>query len=61
MTDFVNNISANIKEDEILYIYTRKIPAIKSLIEALKEIFRDVSIKFVPRTEEKDENGDIRK
>ena len=60
MTDFVNNISANIKEDEILYIYTRKIPAIKSLIEALKEIFRDVSIKFVPKTEEIDENGVIK-
>ena len=60
MTDFVNNISANIKEDEILYIYTRKIPAIKSLIEALKEIFRDVSIKFVPKTEEIDDNGIIK-
>jgi proliferating cell nuclear antigen len=57
MTDIVNNISSNIKSDEILYIYTKKIPAIKSLIEALKEIFRDVSIRFTPREEKTDENG----
>ena len=36
-------------DDQILYIHTRKIPAIKSLIEALKEIFRDVCIKFTPK------------
>ena len=60
MTDIVNNISSNIKSDEILYIYTKKIPAIKSLIEALKEIFRDVSIRFTPREEKVDENGSTR-
>ena len=43
----VNSNSLN--EDNILYIYTKKIPAIKSLIEALKEIFRDASIKFTPK------------
>lgn len=45
MTDILNNIT----EDQILYIHTKKIPAIKSLIEALKEIFRDVCIKFTPK------------
>ena len=50
MTDIIN-FSDTIKEDEILYIYTKKIPAIKSLIEALKEIFRDVSIKFTPKVD----------
>jgi proliferating cell nuclear antigen len=50
MTDTINdNISNNITDDQILYIHTKKIPAIKSLIEALKEIFRDVSIKFTPK------------
>jgi proliferating cell nuclear antigen len=44
------NVNSNsLNEDNILYIYTKKIPAIKSLIEALKEIFRDVSIKFTPK------------
>ena len=43
------SIENKITEDQILYIHTRKIPAIKSLIEALKEIFRDVSIKFTPK------------
>jgi len=44
------DVSLNsLNEDNILYIYTKKIPAIKSLIEALKEIFRDVSIKFTPK------------
>ena len=38
-------------ENQILYIQTKKIPAIKSLIEALKEIFRDVNIKFTPKIE----------
>lgn len=38
-------------DDHLLYIHTKKIPAIKSLIEALKEIFRDVSIKFTPKIE----------
>jgi len=36
-------------KDEILHIHTRKTSAIKSLIEALKEIFRDVCIKFTPK------------
>jgi proliferating cell nuclear antigen len=45
MTD-LNDI---VTDDQILYIHTRKIPAIKSLIEALKEIFRDVCIKFTPK------------
>jgi proliferating cell nuclear antigen len=49
MTDTIDNISNNITDDQILYIHTKKIPAIKSLIEALKEIFRDVSIKFTPK------------
>jgi len=57
MTEIVNNISRSIKSDDILYIYTKKIPAIKSLIEALKEIFRDVSIKFSPKVDKVDENG----
>ena len=48
MTD-TNDIINNITDDQILYIHTKKIPAIKSLIEALKEIFRDVSIKFTPK------------
>lgn len=53
MTD--NNINTfldefnNLTDDNLLYIYTTKIPAIKSMIEALKEIFRDVSIKFTPK------------
>lgn len=51
-----NIISHNIKEDEILYVYTKKIPAFKALIEALKEIFRDVSVKFTPRVEKPIEN-----
>ncbi len=38
-------------EGQCLYIHTKKTPAIKSLIEALKEIFRDVSIKFTPKIE----------
>lgn len=41
----------NITDNQILYINTRKIPAIKSLIEALKEIFKDVNIKFTPKQE----------
>jgi proliferating cell nuclear antigen len=60
MADIVNNISKNIKNDDILYIYTKKIAAIKSLIEALKEIFRDVNIKFSPKIERTDENGVIK-
>ena len=44
-----NDIINNITDDQILYIHTKKIPAIKSLIEALKEIFRDVNIKFTPK------------
>jgi len=44
-----DNISNNIDENHILFIQTHKIPAIKSLIEALKEIFRDVCIKFTPK------------
>jgi proliferating cell nuclear antigen len=38
-----------ISDDYMLHIHTKKIPAIKSLIEALKEIFRDVNIKFTPK------------
>lgn len=44
-------LNRNINDNHILYIQTKKIPAIKSLIEALKEIFRDVNIKFTPKTE----------
>jgi proliferating cell nuclear antigen len=51
MTDFTNGITDNISDDSMLYIHTKKIPAIKSLIEALKEIFRDVNIKFTPKVE----------
>ena len=51
MTDFTNGINDNISDDSMLYIHTKKIPAIKSLIEALKEIFRDVNIKFTPKVE----------
>jgi hypothetical protein len=45
----INNITNVIKDDEIIYIYTKKITAIKTLVEALKEIFRDVSVKFMPK------------
>jgi proliferating cell nuclear antigen len=51
MTETNSDINTNITDDQILYIHTRKIPAIKSLIEALKEIFRDVNIKFTPKIE----------
>lgn len=51
MTETNSDINTNITNDQILYIHTRKIPAIKSLIEALKEIFRDVNIKFTPKVE----------
>lgn len=54
MTDIKKN------DDEILHIYTKKIPAIKSLVEALKEIFRDVNVKFSPEVEKIDENGNIK-
>lgn len=43
-------------DNHILYIQTKKISAIKSLIEALKEIFRDVNIKFTPKIESSIEN-----
>jgi len=50
------DVSSNsLNEDNVLYIYTKKIPAIKSLIEALKEIFRDVSIKFTPKVTKQSE------
>ena len=39
----------NTTEDQILYIRSCKIPIFKALIEALKEIFRDVCIKFTPK------------
>ena len=45
--DEINDIS----DDNLLYVYTTKIAVIKSMIEALKEIFRDVSIKFTPKIE----------
>ena len=32
-----------------IYIHTKKVSAIKSLIEALKEIFTNVNIKFTPK------------
>jgi proliferating cell nuclear antigen len=57
MTECLNTISKTVKDDDILFIYTKKIPAIKSLIEALKEIFRDVSLKFSPKVVKIDENG----
>lgn len=49
ITENVNDLPDDVHKDCLLYIHTRKIPAIKSLIEALKEIFRDVSIKFTPK------------
>lgn len=57
MTDFNNimTIDEQISDDLMLYIHTKKIPAIKSLIEALKEIFRDVNIKFTPKVEKPSE------
>jgi proliferating cell nuclear antigen PCNA len=53
MTDITDmkNVDMNIKDDEILYIYTKKIPAFKALIEALKEIFTNINIKFTPKVE----------
>ena len=57
MAELINNIN----ENHILYIHTRKIPAIKSLIEALKEIFRDVSIKFTPKIEKINEQDPTKK
>jgi proliferating cell nuclear antigen len=57
MTNNTNSTNINtdeitdIPDDNLLYIYTTKIPVIKSMIEALKEIFRDVSIKFTPKVE----------
>ena len=57
MTELSNTITDN----HILYIHTRKIPAIKSLIEALKEIFRDVNIKFSPRVEKVNESDPTKK
>lgn len=53
----MSDITSNIKNDDILCIHTKKITAIKTLIEALKEIFRDVSIRFSPREEKIDEQG----
>ena len=47
MASFVKDTTTT--EDQILLLRTKKIPAIKSLIEALKEIFRDVCIKFTPK------------
>lgn len=57
MTDFndIMTIDEQISDDLMLYIHTKKIPAIKSLIEALKEIFRDVNIKFTPKVEKPSE------
>ena len=55
MSNFTNGIDDNISDDLMLYIHTKKIPAIKSLIEALKEIFRDVNIKFTPKIEKQSE------
>jgi len=45
MTD-INNTTT---EDEILYLSSKKSAVFKALIEALKEIFRDVGIKFTPK------------
>ena len=45
----MTDINDNTTDDEILYILSRNNPAIKSIIEALKEVFRDVSIKFTPK------------
>lgn len=46
MAELINNTLNN----KILIVRTKKIPVIKSLFEALKEIFRDVCIKFTPKT-----------
>ena len=63
MSEFGNNnvhgnklSEENMSDDLMLYIHTKKIPAIKSLIEALKEIFRDVNIKFTPKIEKPSEH-----
>lgn len=53
-------LNNNINDNHILYIQTKKISAIKSLIEALKEIFRDVNIKFTPKMEIPCENDDTK-
>lgn len=44
-----DNIYNNLTEDVALFIHTKKVSAIKSLIEALKEIFTNVNIKFTPK------------
>lgn len=47
--------------NNLLFIRTKKIPAIKSLFEALKEIFKDVNIKFMPKVEKiNKEDGSVR-
>lgn len=47
----------NIEDDDILYIHTKKIAAFKALIEALKEIFTNINIKFT-RAVDKPVDGD---
>jgi len=47
----MSNTNYEPNSNHLLRLDTRKIPAIKSLIEALKEIFRDVTIKFTPKSE----------
>jgi proliferating cell nuclear antigen len=61
MVDIVDNISIDMLDTNILLlVYTKKCPAIKSLIEALKEIFRDVNIKFTPKKEIIMDDGSIK-
>jgi proliferating cell nuclear antigen len=45
MAELINNTHDN----KILVVHTKKISVIKLLFEALKEIFRDVCIKFTPK------------
>ena len=45
----MTDINDTTTEDEIFCIRSKKSAAFKALIEALKEIFRDVGIKFTPK------------
>lgn len=52
MSNTIDTISAETEDENVLlYIHTKKIPAIKSVFESLKEIFRDVNLKFIPKKE----------
>jgi len=57
--DTMNKILYN--KDILIYIYTKKIQAFKSIVEALKEVFKDVPLRFSPRVEKQSENDPTKK